>query len=112
MARQAGRQIGDNKKSLKSLTPIKTNAIIFILMAFTKKPFKNFKKTPKIIVVDEREVDYKNTDVLKNFIDYNTGKILNLRQAGLKAKVIRKVKRAIKRSRAVGLMPFTTTVNH
>jgi ribosomal protein S18 len=50
--------------------------------------------------------------VLKNFIDYNTGKILNLRQAGLKAKVIRKVKRAIKRSRAVGLMPFTTTVNH
>lgn len=79
-------------------------------MAFTKKPFKNFKKTPKIIQVDERQLDYKNTELLRNFIDHNTGKILNLRQAGVKAKLTRKVKKAIKRARALGLMPFTTTL--
>ncbi|MCH2227277.1 MAG: 30S ribosomal protein S18 [Candidatus Caenarcaniphilales bacterium] len=71
-------------------------------MAYTKKPSK---KTVKLLNLEPNEIDYKNVDILRNFID-NTGKILSFKQTGFKAKVVRKIKRAIKRSRAVGLMPF------
>ena len=75
-------------------------------MAFTKKPTR---KTIKLINLDSSEIDYKNTDLLRNFVD-STGKILSFKQAGVKAKLARKIKSAIKRSRALGLMPYVGTL--
>lgn len=75
-------------------------------MAFTKKPSR---KTIKLINLDSSEIDYKNTDLLRNFVD-STGKILSFKQAGVKAKLARKIKNAIKRSRALGLMPYIGTL--
>ena len=76
-------------------------------MAFTKKPSR---KTIKLINLDSSEIDYKNTDLLRNFVD-STGKILSFKQAGVKAKLARKIKNAIKRSRALGLMKVSILRN-
>lgn len=50
------------------------------------------------------QIDYKNPDILGKFTS-ETGKILPRRVTGVPAKLHRKITRAIKRSRAVSLMP-------
>ena len=52
------------------------------------------------------EIDYKNADLLRRFLSPE-GKILPGRRTGLTAGHQRKITRAIKRARAVGLLPFT-----
>jgi len=52
------------------------------------------------------EINYLNTDVLRRFLSAE-GKVLPPRRSGLTAKNQRKVTRAIKRARAMGLLPFT-----
>ncbi|MBD3282374.1 MAG: 30S ribosomal protein S18 [Candidatus Portnoybacteria bacterium] len=54
-----------------------------------------------------KDIDYKDTDTLSIFID-DLGKIKPPRKTGACAKHQRKVAKAIKRARAMGLMPFTT----
>jgi len=54
----------------------------------------------------EVEIDYRNTEVLRRFISPE-GKVLPARRTGLTAPHQRKVTRAIKRARAIGLLPFT-----
>ena len=49
------------------------------------------------------QVDYKNPEILGKFTS-ETGKILPRRVTGVPAKLHRKITRAIKRSRAVGLL--------
>jgi small subunit ribosomal protein S18 len=51
-------------------------------------------------------IDYRNPEVLRRFISPE-GKILPARRTGLTAKHQRKVTRAIKQARAIGLLPFT-----
>jgi len=51
-------------------------------------------------------IDYKNADVLRRFLSPE-GKILPARRTGLNAKNQRKVARAIKKARSIGLLPFT-----
>lgn len=50
-------------------------------------------------------IDYKNTDILRKFID-PYGRIMSRRRTGTSAKYQRLVSQAIKRARFMGLLPF------
>lgn len=52
------------------------------------------------------EVDYKDVDLLKDFVS-ETGKIVPARITGTKAKYQRQLSTAIKRARFLALMPYT-----
>ena len=54
----------------------------------------------------KKVIDYKDPDTLKTFISEN-GKIMSSRYTRLTAKEQRKLNKAIKRARLLGLMPFT-----
>ena len=51
-------------------------------------------------------VDYKDVDLLKDFVNEN-GKIIPARITGTKARFQRQLSTAIKRSRFLALMPYT-----
>ena len=53
-----------------------------------------------------KEVDYKDVDLLKDFITEN-GKIIPARITGTKAKYQRQLTSAVKRARFLSLLPFT-----
>jgi len=55
-------------------------------------------------------IDYKDPDTLKTFISEN-GKIMSSRYTRLTAKEQRKLNKAIKRDRLLGLLPFTDKHN-
>jgi small subunit ribosomal protein S18 len=54
---------------------------------------------------DIRHVDYKDVDLLRQFINPH-GRIMSRRRSGLTAKQQREVERAVKRARFMGLLPF------
>lgn len=54
----------------------------------------------------KKVIDYKDPDTLKTFVSEN-GKINSSRYTRLSAKEQRKLNKAIKRARLLGLMPFT-----
>ncbi len=54
---------------------------------------------------DIRHVDYKDVDLLKQFINPH-GRIVSRRRSGLTAKQQRAVEAAIKRARFMALLPF------
>ena len=54
---------------------------------------------------DIRHVDYKDADLLKQFINPH-GRVMGRRKTGLTAKQQRAVEEAIKRARFMGLLPF------
>lgn len=56
--------------------------------------------------VDKLEIDYKNTNMLRNFVT-DRGKILTGRITGTCAKHQRLLTVAIKRARMLALLPFT-----
>ena len=53
-----------------------------------------------------KEIDYKDIDVLKDFIQEN-GKIMPARITGTKAHYQRQLSTAIKRARFLALLPYT-----
>ena len=53
-----------------------------------------------------REIDYKNADLLRRFIN-TYGKILPPKRNGTCAKHQRKLSTAIKRARVMAILPFT-----
>ncbi len=53
-----------------------------------------------------RQIDYKDIDVLKDFIQEN-GKIMPARITGTKARYQRQLSTAIKRARFLALVPYT-----
>lgn len=53
-----------------------------------------------------KEVDYKDVDVLKDFITEN-GKIIPARITGTKARFQRQLSTAVKRARYLALLPYT-----
>lgn len=53
-----------------------------------------------------KQIDYKDLDVLKDFIQEN-GKIMPARLTGTKAKYQRQMSTAIKRARFLALVPYT-----
>jgi small subunit ribosomal protein S18 len=54
-----------------------------------------------------KEIDFKNAEPLKRFTD-SFSRIMPKKETGVCAKHQRKLARAIKRSRILGLMPFVT----
>jgi small subunit ribosomal protein S18 len=64
------------------------------------------KRFCRFTVMKVEEVDYKDLDVLKDFITEN-GKITPARLTGTRAIYQRQVTTAIKRARFLALMPFT-----
>jgi small subunit ribosomal protein S6 len=54
---------------------------------------------------DIQEIDYKNTNLLKMFIS-ETGKIIPSRITGASAKFQRRIAQAVKRARAIALLPY------
>ncbi|PCJ42480.1 MAG: 30S ribosomal protein S18 [Moraxellaceae bacterium] len=52
------------------------------------------------------EIDYKDLETLRNYIT-ETGKIVPSRITGTKAKYQRQLARAVKRARAVAILPYT-----
>ena len=69
-------------------------------MAFqNKRKFCYFKENG---IVD---IDYKDVKLLRRFVN-DQGKIMPRRITGTSAKMHRKLVRAIKRSRAIALMPY------
>jgi small subunit ribosomal protein S18 len=54
---------------------------------------------------DIRHVDYKDVDLLKQFVNPH-GRIMSRKRTGLTAKQQRTVEQAIKRARFMGLLPY------
>lgn len=54
---------------------------------------------------DIRHVDYKDVDLLKQFINPH-GRVMARKRTGLTAKQQRAVEAAVKRARFMGLLPF------
>ncbi len=69
-------------------------------LLFKRKRFCRF------TVANVEEVDYKDVDVLRDFIAEN-GKIIPARLTGTRAIYQRQVTTAIKRARFLALMPYT-----
>ena len=53
-----------------------------------------------------KQIDYKDVDVLKDFVQEN-GKIMPARITGTKARYQRQLSTAIKRARFLALLPYT-----
>lgn len=53
-----------------------------------------------------KEIDYKNVELLKDFISEN-GKIIPARITGTKARYQRQLSTAVKRARFLALLPYT-----
>ena len=53
-----------------------------------------------------KQIDYKDVDVLKDFVQEN-GKIMPARITGTKARYQRQLSTAIKRARYLALLPYT-----
>ena len=74
--------------------------------------FTKFGKSPRIQVVQKSSngtffVDYRDADKLRRFLTPN-GKILPRKRTGLSARGQRMVSQAIRRSRYMGLLPYTS----
>ncbi len=54
---------------------------------------------------DTQYVDYKDVDLLKNFINPH-GRVMDRRKTNLTAKQQRMVEEAVKRARFMGLLPY------
>jgi len=59
----------------------------------------------QILIHNLKYVDYKDTDTLRQFLNQN-GKILPRKVTGIGLKHQKKIARAIKRARFMGLLPF------
>lgn len=87
-------------------------------MAFGKKPFDKNKKRPaanplfkrkrfcRFTVTGVEEIDYKDIDVLRDFIAEN-GKITPARLTGTRAIFQRQLTTAIKRARYLAMVPYS-----
>ncbi len=75
---------------------------------FSRKGGRNKRRKVCFFTVNKiTHIDYKDTDLLKKFIS-ERGKILPRRVTGTSAKYQRMLTVAIKRSRQIALLPYTT----
>jgi small subunit ribosomal protein S18 len=71
-----------------------------------QNPLFKRKKFCRFTAANVEQVDYKDVDTLKDFIQEN-GKIMPARLTGTKAHYQRQVDTAIKRARYLALLPYT-----
>ena len=70
--------------------------------------FDTHRRRPRMRTVpDFEEIHYQNLALLYTYLD-SSGKIIGHGFSGFDAKKQRKLQRAIKRARALGILPFTT----
>ncbi len=74
-------------------------------MAFDKRKTRFKKKICRFCGNREIQIDYKNTDLLKNYIS-ETGKIEPRRLTGTCAKHQRLVSNEVKKARQMALLPY------
>ena len=96
MPRPMGKGKGKGKKDFKKRD--RGNAL------FKRKKFCRF------TAAGVEQVDYKDVDTLKDFVQEN-GKIMPARLTGTKAHYQRQVDTAIKRARYLALLPYTDLHN-
>lgn len=75
-----------------------------------QNPLFKRKKFCRFTVAKVEQVDYKDVDTLKDFIQEN-GKIMPARLTGTRAHFQRQVDTAIKRARYLALLPYTDLHN-
>ncbi len=75
-----------------------------------QNPLFKRKKFCRFTAGGVEQVDYKDVDVLKDFVQEN-GKIMPARLTGTKAHYQRQVDTAIKRARFLALLPYTDLHN-
>jgi small subunit ribosomal protein S18 len=75
-----------------------------------QNPLFKRKKFCRFTVANVDQVDYKDVDTLKDFIQEN-GKIMPARLTGTRAHYQRQVDTAIKRARYLALLPYTDLHN-
>ncbi|MFM7760600.1 MAG: 30S ribosomal protein S18, partial [Burkholderiaceae bacterium] len=75
-----------------------------------QNPLFKRKKFCRFTVAKVEQVDYKDVDTLKDFIQEN-GKIMPARLTGTRAHYQRQVDTAIKRARYLALLPYTDLHN-
>ena len=71
-----------------------------------QNPLFKRKKFCRFTAAGVEQVDYKDVDTLKDFVQEN-GKIMTARLTGTKAHYQRQVDTAIKRARYLALLPYT-----
>ncbi len=69
--------------------------------------FRNKRRLADFYLQNKTPVDYHNADVLRRFLTPE-GKILPSRRTGLTSTNQRKMTKAVKRARMIGLLPFTS----
>jgi small subunit ribosomal protein S18 len=76
-----------------------------------RPPIKRIKPCPKncYFCINKLEPDYKNPEVLKNYLS-ERGKIIGKDRTGLCSKHQRRLAVEIKRARFLGLLPFVVRV--
>ena len=72
-----------------------------------QNPLFKRKKFCRFTAANVEQVDYKDVDTLKDFVQEN-GKIMPARLTGTKAHYQRQVDTAIKRARYLAIVPYTT----
>ena len=75
-----------------------------------QNPLFKRKKFCRFTVANVEQVDYKDVDTLKDFVQVN-GKIMPARLTGTRAHYQRQVDTAIKRARYLALLPYTDLHN-
>ena len=75
-----------------------------------QNPLFKRKKFCRFTVAKVEQVDYKDVDTLKDFVQEN-GKIMPARLTGTRAHYQRQVDTAIKRARYLALLPYTDLHN-
>ena len=75
-----------------------------------QNPLFKRKKFCRFTVANVEQVDYKDVDTLKDFVQEN-GKIMPARLTGTRAHYKRQVDTAIKRARYLALLPYTDLHN-
>jgi len=75
-----------------------------------QNPLFKRKKFCRFTVANVEQVDYKDVDTLKDFVQEN-GKITPARLTGTRAHYQRQVDTAIKRARYLALLPYTDLTN-
>ena len=75
-----------------------------------QNPLFKCKKFCRFTVAKVEQVDYKDVDTLKDFVQEN-GKIMPARLTGTRAHYQRQVDTAIKRARYLALLPYTDLHN-
>lgn len=75
-----------------------------------QNPLFKRRKFCRFTVAGVKEIDYKDLDTLRDFIQEN-GKIIPARLTGTKANYQRQLDTAIKRARFLALLPYTDNHN-